>query len=473
MARVLMVSSEAAPFAKTGGLADVVGALPAALGECGDEVAVVLPRYGHIALDDAVRVWDNLVTWPGWFSIPVDIYAITRRGVTFYLVDHPGLYDRPGIYSVNGHDFGDNHVRFSVLCHAALGVARHLFRPQILHLHDWQACLAAPYLRTRYATDPSFYGIRILTTVHNLGYQGRYSPHILPEIGLDRSIMRPDLMEFYGDVNLLKGGIVFADAISTVSQGYAREIQTAEYGFGLDGLLRARSADLHGIVNGVDYTVWDPQHDPNIAAPYSTEDLSGKRECKLDLLREFGLPADDPERPVIGIISRLAAQKGFDIIGQVVHSLLGYDVYFCMLGYGDPGYESMLSWMAASRPDRVGVKIGYDLRLAHKIEAGADMFLMPSHYEPCGLNQIYSLRYGTLPVVRATGGLEDTIDPDTGFKFWEYNGWAMLGAINAALSVYWNDRDRWTIMMQEAMSRDFSWHHSAVEYSRLYRRLLP
>lgn len=472
MARVLMVASEAAPFAKTGGLADVLGSLPAELKSVGDEVAVVVPRYGQISLHGLHRAWDHLDTWAGAHHYPVDIYASEYRGVTYYFVDHPALYDRPSLYGANGVDYPDNHVRFAVLCAAALGVARYLFRPNILHLHDWQASLAAPYLRVRYKGDPSFFNIRIVTTIHNLAYQGHFPPSVLPEVGLDGAVMRPDLMEFFGGVNFLKGGIVYADAITTVSRGYAREIQTPEFGCGLDGLLRARAGVLHGILNGVDYGEWDPRNDPYIVARYSPEDLRGKRECKADLLREFGLPHDNLERPVVGIVSRLVEQKGFDLIEAARDALLALDIYLVVLGTGDPRFENLFSSMAQSRPDRVGLSLGYNNTLAHKIEAGADIFLMPSRYEPCGLNQIYSLRYGTVPVVRATGGLDDTIDAQTGFKFADYDPGALLAALGAALDLYQTNPEAWRKMMLTGMARDFSWRRSAIEYSALFRSLL-
>jgi starch synthase len=293
---------------------------------------------------------------------------------------------------------------------------------------------------------------------------------VLPEIGLDASLFNPDALEFYGQVNLLKGGLIFSDAISTVSRKYAEEIQTPEFGFGLDGVLRERSEVLSGILNGVDYTQWDPRVDPYITAHYSPEDLSGKRACKSDLLGEFDLAPDNLDRPLIGIVSRFAGQKGFDLLEEIAPSLLRENVAIAALGTGDPKYEKLFLDLAAQYPDRVGLRIAFDETLAHKIEAGSDMFLMPSRYEPCGLNQIYSLHYGTVPVVRATGGLDDTIDEDTGFKFHDYTGAALLEAIRAALAAF-RDREKWQGMMLAGMRKDFSWNASAVEYSALYRRL--
>ena len=413
-----MVASEATPYAKTGGLADVIGALPAALRARGEHVAVVMPLYKSSAavLGPAERVYDRMPINLGTVIYDVSIRRVVQNDVTFFFVEEDSLYGRDELYTEAGKDYPDNHIRFGVLCRAALGVVRSLFRPEILHLHDWQAALAAPMARRFFRGDPTFYGIKILLTIHNLGYQGIFDRTALTELGLPTSLYHPDAMEFFGRINLLKGGIVFSDAISTVSKGYAHEIQRPDLGFGLDGLLRDRADVLTGIVNGVDYDVWSPKKDPFIAAYYDAEDLRGKRPCKKDLLESFGLPVD-LERPAIGMVSRFVDQKGFDLIEEVLPLLAEEDVYIVALGTGEPRYEQMLLDAAAAFPDKLAVRIAYDDALAHKIEAGADIFLMPSRYEPCGLNQIYSLRYGTVPVVRATGGLDDTIEEETGFKF--------------------------------------------------------
>jgi starch synthase len=467
-----MVSSEAVPFAKTGGLGDVLGALPQALRARGEEVAVILPRYKGIPLDDAARVLSGITLSPGWMNFRADLWVKQQGGVPYYFADCPELFGRDGLYGAYGRDFGDNHIRFSLLSHAALALARHVFPAEILHLHDWQAALVAPYLRIYYAHDPTFYGVKVVTTIHNLGYQGRFGKELLADMGIPPDQMRPDLMEFFGDVNLLKGGIVYADWITTVSPTYAREIQTPEYGEGLDGLLRARSATLSGILNGVDYAEWNPETDRFLAANYSAADLSGKLACKRDVLREFGLPHEDLSRPLIGIVSRFARQKGFDLIAQVAKPLAASGARFVILGTGEREFEEMFRAMAWSHPEDVAVRVEYSNKLAHKVEAGADFFLMPSRYEPCGLNQIYSLRYGTVPIVRATGGLEDTVDGETGFKFWGYTGAEMLGAVEAALGVYRGDPARLEKMRAAGMKRDFSWDASAAEYSALFRRLL-
>lgn len=471
MSRILMVSSEAAPFCKTGGLADVLGALPPALAYEGQDVAVVLPRYRSVSMDGARRVWDAMTLWIGPGRYEAAIWELERRGVRYFFVDIPAFYDRDGLYGSNGVDHWDNHTRFAGLCHAALGIARNIFRPDIIHCHDWQTGLLPVYLKQFFSSDPTFYGVRTVFTIHNLGYQGQLTKDKLEWLGLPESLFRPDLLEFYGGVNMLKGGLVFSDYLTTVSPTYAREIQTPEQGFGLDGLLRARSGSLEGILNGVDYHDWDPAADPRIAAPFDSEDLSGKAVCKLDLLREFGLPLDRPDVPVIGIVSRMASQKGFDLIASVAYDLVNWDIRMVVLGTGEKQYENLFRTLAHARPDKFAVRIAYDDRLAHKIEAGSDLFLMPSHYEPCGLNQMYSLRYGTVPVVHATGGLDDTIDSSTGFKFRPYSGDAMLSALREALTVYWVDPARWGSMVREGMRRDNSWEASAEHYIDLYRRL--
>jgi starch synthase len=468
---ILMVASEATPFAKTGGLADVLGALPAALQPLGERTAVVMPAYRQNQHPSQPQIAYRSLWIPIGPGYLVDIFQATERNVTFYFVNCPALFDRDGIYGTGGADYPDNHLRFGVLSMAALGVARNLFRPQIIHVHDWQAALAPVYLRQHFGNDPTFGRVKILLTIHNLGYQGLFGPETIPLIGLDSRLFNSEQLEFYGKVNLLKGGIAFSDAVSTVSKGYAREIQTPEYGFGLDGFLR-KHRPIYGIVNGVDYVEWDPGHDPFIAQHYSVDDLSGKRECKRALVEELGLATlDGLRRPLIGIVSRFASQKGIDLIAEVASRLLQEEVSLAVLGSGDPPYEAMFQQLGQTYPGQVAVRIGYDNALSHRIEAGADMFLMPSRYEPCGLSQIYSLRYGTVPVVRATGGLDDTIDEDTGFKFRDYSGEALLGALSSALKAYGN-RELWLAMIRRGMRRDFSWSAAAVEYQALYGRLL-
>jgi starch synthase len=470
MIKVLMVASEATPFAKTGGLADVVGSLPGALRSFDCEAAVLIPRYRAINLGSARRIYDSLPVWLGGVQHQTSLYQ-AGDAPPFYFLDAPTLYDRDGLYGDSDGDYPDNAVRFAVLSRAALAVARRVFRPQILHCHDWQSGLVPVYLRTVFANDPTFLGMKTLFSIHNLGYQGLFPPAVLPQVGLDGRVFNIDGVEFFRQVSFIKGGLNYSDALSTVSRKYMLEIQTPDYGFGLDGVLRARKADLYGIPNGIDYGNWDPQRDPYIAARYSPDDLSGKRLCKQDLVGEFGLPALAMTRPLLGVISRLTPQKGTELLVEIVPQLVAEDLYLVVLGAGDAVYEEALQAAAADYPDRIGVRLGYDEALAHRIEAGADMFPMPSQYEPSGLNQLYSLRYGTVPVVRATGGLDDTIDEGTGFKFQEYSAEAFLAAIRAAAKAY-QDRQAWEALMRRGMLKDYSWPASAAEYAALYRKLL-
>jgi starch synthase len=468
--KILMVASEATPFAKTGGLADVIGALSPTLRARGAEVAVLMPRYRDMSVAGLPLVYQDLRVQLGSDLYTANVYQAVERDVPYFLVDCPALYCREGLYGDADGDYPDNDVRFAVFSRAALTMVRHVFRPNVIHCHDWQAALVPIYMRTLCGSDPTYMGLPVVLTIHNLGYQGLFPEESLLRMGLSPHLFTPERLEYFGKINLLKGGILLSDAVTTVSPTYAREIQTPELGFGLDGVLRARGGAVSGILNGVDYTQWDPATDPRIAVNYSAQNLEGKRFCKAALLAEFGLPAE-LDRPIIGMVSRLAGQKGFDLIEEAAADLMAEDLTFIVLGTGDPKYQEFLERLQAAHPAKVGVRIAYDDALAHKIEAGADMFLMPSLYEPCGLNQIYSLRYGTVPIVRATGGLDDTIDDSTGFKFREYTGEALMTAIRSALAA-WRDRKRWTAMMLAGMRKDYSWTASAAQYDELYQRLL-
>ena len=485
-----MVSSEVSPWAKSGGLADVVAALPTALAGLGYTVGVVVPRFLSAIDAPARRVISSLPIPLPSGDQTIDIWELPLRdlppstgatpgSVTLYFIDAPKLYGRPGLYGDQTGEYPDNHIRFAVLARAALEVACRLFRTDIFHCHDWQSALVPVYLKSRPAMDPRFVGARTLLTIHNLGYQGLFEAPAFDDLGLPAGLFQPGGLEFWGRVNFLKGGIVYADAISTVSPTYAREIQTPEFGFGLDGVLGDRSAKVSGILNGVDYSRWNPETDAFIPARYAVSDLSGKRECKRRLLGEMGLPETAIDKPLLGIVSRFATQKGFDLLGEIARELFREDVSLVALGNGETVWEELFRDLAREFPGRVGVRIGYDDPLAHRIEAGADIFLMPSQYEPCGLNQIYSLRYGTIPVVRATGGLDDTIvdagpggnRPDgTGFKFADYNGKALLEAIRRACRAE-RDRKTWAALMTRAMQQEFSWTVAAHQYARLYRKL--
>ena len=353
-----MVTAEASPFAKTGGLGDVLGALPQALAERGEDVAVVLPRYRTASIPTSERIWRSMALSVGPHTFIAAIDLVVSRDVRYYFVDCPPLYDRAGYYGEGGLDYQDNHIRFGALNQAALGIARHIFKTDVFHAHDWQAGLLAPYL-SLLSGDPTFFDTKTVLTIHNLGYQGRFPESSLIDLGLPRSMFHMDGLEFFGDVSLLKAGIVWSDAVTTVSQTYAKEIQTLEYGFGFDGLLRSRAYKLTGILNGVDYGEWDPRHDPYIADAYWIDSLQGKIKCKLALLEELNIAGDD-RRPLIGIVSRFAAQKGFDLFVEIAAELSEENVAFAVLGSGEAKIEDTFRQFAAALPEQFGVRIGYD-----------------------------------------------------------------------------------------------------------------
>ena len=473
---IAIAASECVPFAKTGGLADVIGALPAALAHLGHKVTVFLPRYKQTRLDNPRKVISSItVPFDDRYRFCSVVDGGVRAGVQFYFIDYPPYFDRDALYGTALGDYHDNAERFALFSRAVLESAKVLGVPDVLHCHDWQTALVPILLKTLYDQDPAFANVPCVFTIHNLGYQGLFPPEILPLLMLPWDLFTMSKMEFYGKVNFLKGAITSADYITTVSRRYSQEIQTAEYGFGLEGVLRARAGTVTGIVNGVDYGEWSPEGDPNIASPYSAENLDGKAQCKSDLLKQFGL-AEDTQLPVIGMISRFVAQKGFDLVLQVADRLAREDLLMAVLGSGEPEYEEMFRRLHKQYPRKFAVKIAYDNALAHKIEAGSDIFLMPSHYEPCGMNQIYSLRYGTVPIVRAVGGLDDTVeqfDPQTlkgtGFKFKPYTGEALLDTLQTALKVYGN-QEAWQTLMRKGMAQDFSWPSSAREYVKVYER---
>jgi len=412
-----------------------------------------------------------MVVYAGATPYRVDLRTRVHRGVRFFFVEAPYFFDRDGLYNHHGTDYPDNHKRFAVLALAALGAAQTVFPCDILHCHDWQAALVPVYKMDQQHSNPLLKDTKTILTIHNLGYQGRFHRTQFPELGLNWGWFTPDKLEYYGDVNFLKGGMATADWLTTVSPTYAREIRTPEGGFGLDGVLRSRSGALTGILNGVDSEEWNPETDPFLPAHYSAQDLSGKRVCKKALLEEFGLDAGNLDRPLIGIVSRFAPQKGFDLIAGIGHFFDETDAQLVALGSGEWRYLHLFEEWHRRKPRQIGVWVGYNNPLAHRIEAGADLFLMPSQYEPCGLNQIYSLRYGTAPVVRAVGGLDDTIEEDTGFKFHEYSVGALYDTLRVAVGAYRN-RDAWMERMRRCMAKDYSWDASAREYKSLYGKLL-
>jgi starch synthase len=475
--RILMVASEAVPFAKTGGLADVAGARPRALARLGHEVEVVIPRYRGVTAGERVgRITVTLGTQP----LDAGVFAVDADGVRTIFIDQPAYFDRDGIYGTQGQDFADNPERFAFLAHAALRWAALTgARYDVIHAHDWQAGLVPVILSMGSQPATALSRVPVVFTIHNLAYQGVFEGEWLPRLGLGTSLMRVDGMEYWGRVSFLKAGIVFSRMVTTVSPRYAEEIQTAQYGFGFDGILREGAGKLVGILNGIDYDQWNPANDPHLPQSYDAEHLDeGKAAAKRRVLEVFGFPVNDATlaRPLIGMVSRLVDQKGFDLLQKVADDLPGLGASIVLLGTGDRRYEDLWRGLARRFPDVVAAHIGFDEGLAHLIEGGADIFLMPSQFEPCGLNQMYSLRYGTVPLVRATGGLYDTVrnyDPatgeGTGFTFDDYTPEALLGTLRWALDVF-PQRDAWRRLQQAGMRQDHSWDSSARAYVQVYER---
>ncbi|MEW6729863.1 MAG: glycogen synthase GlgA [Acidobacteriota bacterium] len=467
--RIVLAASEVVPYAKTGGLADVAGALPKALAQLGHDIAVIMPYYRTIKIGE--RIIDDL-------DVPF-LGTLKRSSVRFersanvpiYFIEQDDYYGRDQFYGER-----DDIERFAYFSRATLELIRRLGRaPDVIHCNDWMTGLIPVYLRTNYATDPYYTQTATILTIHNLAFQGMFDANALSLFGLDPGLYYgPRGLEFSGSASTLKGGILYADAITTVSRRYAEEIQTPDYGFGMNALLSERRYSLIGILNGIDIDEWNPVTDPHIPARYSIDDLSGKRICKQELLKRYLLP-EDLDRPLIGVISRMTDQKGFDLIMQIIDRILETPANFVLLGSGADVYERYFQAVRDSRPDRVGVYFGFNNALAHQIEAGCDIFLMPSYYEPCGLNQMYSLRYGTVPIVRATGGLDDTVEnfdrarrQGNGFKFYDYRADQLLERIYEALIAY-ADQEVWRQLVINGMKQDFSWENSARKYADVYR----
>ena len=478
---ILMLSSEVTPFAKTGGLADVVGSLPPYLEEHACKTCVMMPYYRQVA-----RGRFDIKPTGHAVSVPVRDRMVSgeimegriNSSVPIYFIRQDDYYDREGLYGTPEGDHEDNCERFVFFARAALQAAKTLgLKPDLVHCHDWQTALVPVYLRTTHSRDPELSRAATLLTIHNLAYQGLFWHLDMPLIGLDWSYFTPEYLEYYEKINLLKGGIISSTLINTVSEKYSREIQTVEYGCGLEGVLANRRKDLYGVLNGVDYSQWNPETDELITARYSHDDLSGKKKCKAALQKMCGLPVGNV--PLIGCISRLADQKGFDLIAGVADDIMALDLQVVILGTGEQRYHDLLKKMGRKYPGKMSVNIKFDNRLAHQIEAGSDMFLMPSRYEPCGLNQLYSLKYGAVPIVRSTGGLADTITncvpsklkvgKANGFAFREYDGAKLLAAIRKAVQVY-SDGRAWKRLMVNGMKQDWSWSRSAGEYAKLYRK---
>jgi starch synthase len=486
---IIMAASEAVPYAKTGGLADMVGALAIELTKSGHHVTLVMPVYRSRVASEPRQLTMRL-------SIPIDgklvdvtveeenvpvTSASHRLRVLF--VRYDPYFDRPGLYQQDHHDYPDNLERFTLFSRAVLEIAHGLIETQrekvdVLHLHDWQTALCAVYLKALPREYKGLEQMKVLLTLHNMGYQGIFPGQQFVKTGLPPSLFSPNGLEFYGSVNCLKGGIIFSDAVSTVSPTYAKEIMTAEYGCGLEGVLASRTDGVKGITNGIDVAAWNPESDSYLPAQYTAADMSGKQTCKRALQRELGLPNRDV--PLLAVIGRLTFQKGFDLLIDVIPELMSLDTQIVVLGTGDPHLEQQFIAVKARYPDRIGICLGFDEGMAHRIEAGSDMLIMPSRYEPCGLSQLYSLRYGTVPIVRRTGGLADTVVPfrpstvksrsATGFHFIDASTDSLLSALLLSLHIY-QERETWQSLIQAGMKADLSWDRSAKLYVELYRGL--
>lgn len=480
--KVLFVASEVVPYAKTGGLADVVGSLPSALMKLGCEVAVVLPRYKNISpekykLEAEVK---GMAVPMGMGEMSADILS-TRLGDTHakvYFIQNDRYFNRDGFYGTPEGDYHDNAERFAFFSRAVLEMLKVIeWRPEILHLNDWQTGLVAAYLKTLYKSDPRYAPLRTLFSIHNMAYQGLFPKYVLPMTGLGWEEFSHEKLEFYDQVNYLKAGLVYSDALNTVSERYAKEIQTEEFGHGLQGVLGSRAADLFGIVNGIDYGEWNPATDKEIPAQYTVKNHDKKVESKKKLLQELGLEFD-AKTPVVGLISRLADQKGLDLIADIIQDFLAMDVQLVVLGTGDPKYHALFESLKQRFPSKLSVSLKFDNRLAKLIYAGSDMFLMPSRFEPCGLGQMISMKYGTVPLVRKTGGLADTVEnlsPDgkkgTGFVFENYKSEDLLFTLKRAAEAFRQPK-LWADLVQRGMKQDFSWDASAGKYLQLYGDIL-
>jgi len=478
--RVLMVTPEVTPFAQTGGLGEVLSALPAELALLGVEVDVLMPKYRGInpenfeisKLETTIEITLNAK------NIQAGLWRhVGKNGERYFFLECDDYYDRDYLYGTPEGDYEDNAERFVFLTRAALELALHVGkRYDVFHSHDWQAALTAVYLRTLYAGEPSFKESSAIMTIHNLGYQGIFWHLDMPLVGVGWEFFTPKHMEFHGKLNFLKSGIVFADEVNTVSPGYRNEILTSEFGFGLEGILREKGDCLVGILNGVDYSIWDPETDPFVAAAYSSNNLNGKNLCKAELQRLAHLPLD-PNQPLIAMVSRLSSQKGVDIVAEAFDVFIRNDCQMVILGTGDARYQNVFMELEKKYSNRIGAFLRYDYALAHKIFAGADILLVPSRYEPCGLNQLYALKYGAVPIVTATGGLTDTVDEfdinsdvGTGFKFFPPGPLELEKAILKAVRVYRDQPDAWKRLIIRGMQKNFSWNRSAKEYLVLYEK---
>jgi starch synthase len=488
---ILFVSSEVYPYAKTGGLADVSSALPQMLREFNHDVRLIMPKYGFIGerkqkihiinrlqgIDIGVGDKEVIV------SAKSSAILTQRTRVQIYLVESEEYFQRPGLYldPATNKDYPDNDERFIVFAQSIFETCKRLlWKPEIIHCNDWQTGLIPAYLKTKYKDDPFFAGTKTVFTIHNQAYQGNFPAASFAKSGLPQEMFNPNGSEFFGQFSFLKTGLAYADAITTVSPTYAEEIRTPAYGCGLEDLLTKRKKDLHGILNGIDLAVWDPEKDTNIVKNFSVSNIDNKEECKRDLCVTMGIPYQ-PGTPVIGLIARFSDQKGLDLVAESMDNILKSGAQLLVVGSGDHKYEDLFTKLHKKHPTQVGIYLGFHDNFAHKIEAGADIFMMPSAYEPCGLNQMYSMHYGTVPVVRATGGLADTVidlengtrkNPATGFTFGKYDAKAFWKALERAITIYRKDPKTWRELQLAGMTRDFSWTRSGISYAELYEKLL-
>jgi starch synthase len=484
--KIVLATSEAVPFAKTGGLADVCGALPTELARLGHQVTVIMPGYRSVQAAGIPMESTGVQ-----LSIPIGRKSVSGRlllsqlpgsEVPVYFVDQPDYYDRPDLYQSAGRDYPDNCERFVFFSRSVLEAVRQLdLETDVLHCNDWQTGLVPAYHKIEYKAVPQLERAVSLFTVHNLAYQGTFWHWDMLLTGLDWKYFNWQQMEFFGQLNLMKTGLVFADAINTVSPRYAEEIQSAPLGSGLEGVLQQKRQILSGIINGVDYSQWNPEVDSHLPVKYGPKNVrEGKAQCKAVLQQEFGLPRDNGGAPVIALVGRLSEQKGIDLIVPVIQEWVqSTNAQWVILGTGDPKYQELLLTLSQRHPQKVGVKFEFSERLAHLVEAGADMFVMPSRFEPCGLSQLYSLKYGTVPIVRATGGLADTVvnatdetlaaGTVTGFSFHDYSSFALSETLRRAVAMF-NRPNDWAKLVASGMNQDWSWSRSAREYVALYER---
>ena len=482
--KIVMVSSEFVPFAKTGGLGDVLGALPKTLAKLGHEVKVFLPLYRSIdfsGYNPVTHDWEEKITIDSKnFNLRYCNIKEAKSSLEYIFLENDSLFDRKALYvdPDTGKDYDDNDDRFIFFNKAVLRfLISHNYAPDIIHVHDWQAALVPVFTKLCFAEHELFRNCKTVLTIHNLAFQGLFDNSSFSKLGLDEKLYYPTSpFEFYGKVNFIKASITYSDAVTTVSQQYAREIQTDEFGCGLNGVLKQHTDKLYGILNGVDYAVWSPSRDKKIPYKYIRANLSGKKMNKVELLNELNLPVRE-KTPLIGAISRLTDQKGFDLLEVIIDNMMKEDLQFVVLGTGDKKYHSFFKDVESRYPDKCKALLKFDDTLAHKIEAASDMFLMPSYYEPCGLNQMYSLRYGTVPIVRKVGGLADTVinyndetKEGTGFVFESYTAQNLLTTIQRAVHTFQNRRN-WLKIMKQGMKEDFSWKQSALEYVKLYNNL--